>query len=124
MKDVDEQPVQLALPKREGGQFFDATRCLAAESASVGQHWQLPDVSWLLAGAAKYMNDAVPQLIAGCKDKDHNVRQCSVYGLGILAQQHHKAFRASLQGALMAILGIITAPGARSVASMMHLYGV
>ena len=65
------------------------------------------------AGSAKYMSDAVPQLLAGCKDKDHNVRQCSVYGLGILAQQHHEAFRATLRDALMAILGIITAPGAR-----------
>lgn len=59
------------------------------------------------------MSDAVPQLLAGCKDKDHNVRQCSVYGLGILAQQHHEAFRATLRDALVAILGIITAPGAR-----------
>ena len=52
------------------------------------------------------------------------MRQCSVYGLGILAQQHHAAFRASLQGALMAILGIVTAPGARFDASMRHLCGV
>ena len=59
------------------------------------------------------MSDAVPQLLAGCKDKDHNVRQCSVYGLGILAQQHHEAFRGTLRDALVAILGIITAPGAR-----------
>lgn len=65
------------------------------------------------AGSAKYMSDAVPQLLAGCKDKDHNVRQCSVYGLGILAQQHHEAFRATLRDALVAILGIVTAPGAR-----------
>ncbi|CAL5227386.1 g10339 [Coccomyxa viridis] len=65
------------------------------------------------AGSAKYISDAVPQLLAGCKDKDHNVRQCSVYGLGILAQQHHEAFRATLRDALVAILGIITAPGAR-----------
>ena len=81
----------------------------------------MPDIPRMLAGSAKYMNDAVPQLIAGCKDKDHNVRQCSVYGLGILAQQHHEAFRASLQGALMAILGIVTAPGARFDTSMRHL---
>ena len=84
----------------------------------------MPDIPRMLAGSAKYMNDAVPQLIAGCKDKDHNVRQCSVYGLGILAQQHHEAFRASLQGALMAILGIVTAPGARFDTSMWHLCGV
>ena len=84
----------------------------------------MPDIPRMLAGSAKYMSDAVPQLIAGCKDRDHNVRQCSVYGLGILAQQHHEAFRASLQGALMAILGIVTAPGARSDPSMWHLCGV
>ena len=85
----------------------------------------MPDIPRMLAGSAKYMNDAVPQLIAGCKDKDHNVRQCSVYGLGILAQQHHEAFRASLQGALMAILGIVTAPPAPgSTLPMWHLCGV
>ena len=84
----------------------------------------MSDVSSLLAGSAKYMNDAVPQLIAGCKAKDHHVRQCSVYGLGILAQQHHEAFRASLQSALMAILGIVTAPGARSATSLTQVYVV
>lgn len=42
------------------------------------------------------------------------MRQCSVYGLGIVAQLHQEAFRPSLSSALVHILGIITAPDARS----------
>ena len=37
----------------------------------------------------------------------------TVYGLGVLAQQHHDAFRATMRDALVAILGIVTAPDAR-----------
>ncbi|BDA40930.1 Importin-5 [Coccomyxa sp. Obi] len=65
------------------------------------------------SGAAKYLSYALPHLLEGCKDKDANVRQCSVYGLGIMAAMHQEAFRPNVPTALMHILGIITAPDAR-----------
>ena len=43
-------------------------------------------------GAAKYTAHALPHLLAGCADRDANVRQCAVYGLGVLAQLHPHAF--------------------------------
>ena len=38
------------------------------------------------AGGAKYAGQVLPLLLAGCADRDANVRQCSVYGLGCAAQ--------------------------------------
>lgn len=73
----------------------------------------LPENALVLAGAAKYLSYALPHLLEGCKDKDANVRQCSVYGLGVLAQMHQEAFRPSVPTGLMHILSIITAPDAR-----------
>lgn len=67
----------------------------------------------MCVGAAKYLSYALPHLLEGCKDKDANVRQCSVYGLGIMAAMHQEAFRPNVPNALMHILGIITAPDAR-----------
>jgi hypothetical protein len=74
----------------------------------------------MIAGAAKYLAHAIPKLLEGCKDRDANVRQCSVYGLGIVAQMHQDAFRPSLSTALMHILAIITAPEARSASVALH----
>lgn len=65
------------------------------------------------AGAAKYLSYSLPHLLEGCKDRDANVRQCSVYGLGILAAQHQEAFCPSVPTALIHILGIVTAQDAR-----------
>ena len=67
------------------------------------------------AGAAKYLGAAVPRLLAGCGDRDANVRQCAVYGLGIAASLHAQAFAPHASAALMAIIGIITSPAARHV---------
>lgn len=38
------------------------------------------------AGSAKYAPQVLPLLLAGCADRDANVRQCCVYGLGCAAQ--------------------------------------
>ena len=38
------------------------------------------------AGGAKYAPSVLPLLLTGCADRDSNVRQCSVYGLGCAAQ--------------------------------------
>ena len=78
------------------------------------------------AGAAKYMEHALPHLLGGCKDRDANVRQCSVYGLGICAALHGQRFAPHVPSALMAILGIITAPDARHALPAprkCHLFG-
>jgi hypothetical protein len=72
--------------------------------------------AWLLSlatGAAKYLGPAVPRLLAGCAERDANVRQCAVYGLGVAASLHAQAFAPHATAALHAIVGIITAPGAR-----------
>ena len=44
------------------------------------------------SGAAKYTAHVLPHLLAGCADRDGNVRQCSVYGLGVLAALRPQAF--------------------------------
>ena len=41
------------------------------------------------------------------------MRQCAVYGVGVLAQLHSHAFAPHVPAALRAILAIITAPDAR-----------
>lgn len=38
------------------------------------------------AGSAKYAPQVLPLLLSGCADRDTNVRQCCVYGLGCAAQ--------------------------------------
>ena len=67
----------------------------------------------LCAGAQRYVGQAIPVLMAGCRDGDANVRQCSAYGMGILAHHHPAAFRGVAPVAIAALLAIITAPGAR-----------
>jgi hypothetical protein len=53
-------------------------------------------------------------LLAGASDKDANIRQCCVYGLGQAAQHRSDGFRQHAGPAVTSILAIIQAPDARS----------
>ncbi|KAL4452685.1 hypothetical protein ABPG75_008347 [Micractinium tetrahymenae] len=66
------------------------------------------------AGAAKYAGQVLPLLLSGCADRDANVRQCSVYGLGCAAQHRGEGFAPHAQAAVAAILSLINSPDARS----------
>ena len=83
---------------------------MAAVAAARRRTFQNPTAC---SGAAKYTAHALPHLLAGCADRDANVRQCSVYGLGVLAQLRPQAFAPHLPAALRAILAIVAAPDAR-----------
>jgi importin-5 len=66
------------------------------------------------SGAAKYMSQVVPLLLAGCADRDERVRQCCAYGLGQAAEHRIEAFRPHVSLALQAVLAIVQAPDSRS----------
>ncbi|KAL4855412.1 Importin-5 [Chlorella vulgaris] len=66
------------------------------------------------AGGEKYAAQVLPILLQGCGDRDANVRQCSVYGLGCAAQHRSQGFQPHAAAAVQAVLGLITAPDARS----------
>lgn len=52
-------------------------------------------------------------LVQGCRDPDANLRQCSVYGLGVLAQHRPQAFQSIAQTAVALLVEIISQPDAR-----------
>jgi hypothetical protein len=66
------------------------------------------------AGAAKYGPQVMPLLLAGCGDRDANIRQCCVYGLGQAAEHRPDAFRPNAPAVVAAVLGMVNAPDARS----------
>ncbi|PSC74524.1 ARM repeat-containing [Micractinium conductrix] len=66
------------------------------------------------AGAAKYAPLVLPLLLSGCADRDVNVRQCSVYGLGCAAQHRGEGFAPHASAAVAAILSLVNSPDARS----------
>ncbi|KAK9821719.1 hypothetical protein WJX81_003315 [Elliptochloris bilobata] len=65
------------------------------------------------AGSVQYMSQAVPVLLEGCRDRNANVRQCSVYGLGVLAEHRPEHFRPIAGEAVARMLEMLTAPGSR-----------
>ena len=65
-------------------------------------------------GAAKYMAQVMPLLLAGALDKDPAIRQCCMYGLGRAAQHRGEGFRPHAPAAVQAILAAIQSPDARS----------
>ena len=64
-------------------------------------------------GSAQYVGQAVPVLLDGCRDRNANVRQCSVYGLGVLAEHRPEHFRPVAGEAVARMLEMVTAPGSR-----------
>jgi importin-5 len=67
----------------------------------------------LFLGLHRHVERLVPLLLAGCDDRAEDIRQCSVYGLGLLAEHVPQAFGAVLPQALERIMKIIAHPEAR-----------
>lgn len=59
------------------------------------------------------MGHLVEVLLQGCRDSDANLRQCSVYGLGVLAQHRPEAFQSVAQTAVALMVEMISQPDAR-----------
>jgi hypothetical protein len=66
------------------------------------------------AGAAKYVNQVLPQLLQGSADQDAGVRQSCVYGLGRTAEHRQADFKPHAQNAVNIVLAIINDSDARS----------
>lgn len=66
------------------------------------------------AGAAKYANQVLPQLLQGSADQDPGVRQSCVYGLGRTAEHRQGDFKPHAQNAVNIVLAIINDSDARS----------
>uniref|UniRef100_A0A7R9V0M6 TOG domain-containing protein n=1 Tax=Chlamydomonas euryale TaxID=1486919 RepID=A0A7R9V0M6_9CHLO len=65
------------------------------------------------AGRAKYAAQVVPMLLESCAAADADLRQCSVYGLGVLASKSPELFRPYADGALKQVLAIVQHPAAK-----------
>ncbi|KAL6755245.1 armadillo-type protein [Haematococcus lacustris] len=65
------------------------------------------------AGRAKYFQQVLPVLMEATTDEHADLRQCAVYGLGILAAKAPEAFRPFVPEALQRILHVIGAPNAK-----------
>ena len=66
-----------------------------------------------LAGSAKYMVQVLPVLLDASKNRDPNLRQCAVYGLGVLAEYRSEGFRQIAATAIQTLLAVINEPEAR-----------
>ena len=62
----------------------------------------------------RYLDAFVGPCLAGCADPDADVRQASVYGVGVMAAAVGAAFAPHVPGALAALARVIQAPDARS----------
>jgi hypothetical protein len=62
----------------------------------------------------RYLNAFVGPCLAGCGDDDADLRQASVYGVGVMAAAVGRAFAPHVPGALAALARVIQAPDARS----------
>lgn len=58
----------------------------------------------------------LPVLLESCTDSHADLRQCAVYGLGVLAAKAGDSFRPYINDALQRISAIIAAPNARCAA--------
>ncbi|GFH17489.1 importin N-terminal domain-containing protein, partial [Haematococcus lacustris] len=65
------------------------------------------------AGRAKYFQQVLPVLMEATTDEHADLRQCAVYGLGILAAKAPEAFRPFVPEALQRILHVIGASNAK-----------
>jgi len=63
--------------------------------------------------ALKYLDGFVGPCIEGCTDNDADVRQASVYGVGVMSEHCGQRFAPHVSSALTALASVIQAPGAR-----------
>jgi importin-5 len=68
--------------------------------------------------AIKYLEGFVTPCIEGCTDADADVRQASVYGVGVMAEHCGMSFSNYVQHALQALASVIQAPGSRDDAKV------
>ena len=61
----------------------------------------------------RYLEGFVGPCLAGCRDADADVRQASVYGVGVMAQALGAAFTPHVPASLAALAAVIQAPDAR-----------
>eukprot|EP00884_Botryococcus_braunii_P020479 jgi/Botrbrau1/7114/Bobra.0165s0131.1 len=94
------------------GSLLDASR--SSEERRVGICIVDDILEHSAACSQKYMGHLVEVLVQGCRDPDANLRQCSVYGLGVLAQHRPEAFQSIAQTALQLMVDILSQPDARS----------
>jgi len=59
------------------------------------------------------MVQVLPVLLDASKNRDPNLRQCAVYGLGVLAQHRPEGFRQVATSAIQTLLAVINAPDSR-----------
>lgn len=71
------------------------------------------------AGAAKYVNDVLPQILRGAADPDAGIRQSCVYGLGRIAEHRQADFKPHVQSAVNIVVSIIKDPESRSEENLM-----
>ena len=64
--------------------------------------------------SVRYLDGFAGPCFAGCADPDADVRQASVYGVGVMAQRLGQHFTPHVPNALRALAGVISAPDARS----------
>lgn len=67
------------------------------------------------AGSRKYMGQILPVLLEASKSSDPSLRQCAVFGLGVLAEFQPEGFQQIAASAIQTLLAIINAPDSRSV---------
>ena len=59
------------------------------------------------------MGQILPVLLEASKSQDPNLRQCSVFGLGVLAEHRSEGFQQIAASAIQTLLAIINAPDSR-----------
>lgn len=67
----------------------------------------------VVVGSQKYMVQVLPVLLDASKHQEPHLRQCAVYGLGVLAQHRPEGFRQVAATAIQTLVSVITAPEAR-----------
>lgn len=65
------------------------------------------------AASAKYMVQVLPVLLDASKNRDPHLRQCAVYGLGVLAEHRPDGFRQIAATAIQTLLAVIKDAEAR-----------
>jgi hypothetical protein len=59
------------------------------------------------------MLQVLPVLLEASKNREPNLRQCAVYGLGVLAQHRPEGFRQVAATAIQTLLAVINAAHSR-----------
>ena len=106
---INSMPYSNAIVQRQSYPVRGACGKFCTHDNRIGVR-QIAEICQCAAGSQKYMSQALPILLAACTNQDADLRQCAVYGLGILAQHRSAAYQAIAAPALKAITDIIRAP--------------